>query len=96
VLDIDEGDVVGFLVDSGCSYFKPLAFPDTVHVGVRVARLGSSRVRYELAVYRDDDPAPSVAGHFMHVYVDRRTNRSVPIPDAVKMVLKSIAVAPSE
>ena len=88
--------MAGFLVDSGCSYFRPLAFPDTVHVGVRVAKLGSSSVRYELAVYRDDDPAPSAAGHFVHVYVDRRTNRSVPIPDAVMIVLETIAVAPSE
>jgi acyl-CoA thioester hydrolase len=95
-LDIHDGDVAGFVVDSGCSYFRPLAFPDTVHVGVRVAKLGSSSVRYELAVFRDDDPAPSAAGHFVRVYVDRRTNRSVPIPDAVKIVLETIAVAPSE
>ncbi|MDB5909481.1 MAG: thioesterase [Massilia sp.] len=84
------------MVDSGCSHFRPLAFPDTVNVGVRVAKLGSSSVRYELAVYRKDDTAPSAAGHFVHVYVDRRTNQSVPIPDAVKLVLETIAVAPSE
>jgi acyl-CoA thioester hydrolase len=71
VLDIHKGDVVGFVVETGCSYFAPVVFPDTVHVGVRVAKLGNSSVRYELGLYRNDDPLPAAAGHFVHVYVDR-------------------------
>jgi acyl-CoA thioester hydrolase len=96
VLDIHNDEVVGFVVDSGCSYFSSISFPDVVHAGIRVAKLGNSSVRYEIALYRDDEPAPAAIGHFVHVYVDRRTNRSVPIPDAVKMVLGTIAVAPSK
>ncbi|HEX9173616.1 MAG TPA: thioesterase family protein [Telluria sp.] len=94
VLDIHKGDVVGFVVDSGCSYFSPLAFPDTVHVGIRVARLGSSSVRYEIGIYRNEDAMPAASGHFVHVYVDRASNRSVPIPDAVREVLQMITIAP--
>jgi acyl-CoA thioester hydrolase len=94
VLDIHKGDVVGFVVDSGCSYFSPIAFPDTVHVGIRVARLGSSSVRYEIGIYRNDDAQPAASGHFVHVYVDRASNRSVPIPDAVREVLQTITTAP--
>ncbi len=91
VLDIHHGEVIGFVVDSGCSYFSPVAFPDVVHVGVRVAKLGRSSVRYELAVYRNDEQLPAAAGHFVHVYVERSSGRSVPIPDAVLRVLTSIA-----
>jgi acyl-CoA thioester hydrolase len=92
VLDIHNGAVVGFVVDSGCSYFSPIAFPDTVHVGIRVAKLGSSSVRYEIGIYRNGEQAPAASGHFVHVYVDRANNRSVPIPQPVRQVLESITV----
>lgn len=95
VLDIHHGEVVGFVVDSGCSYFSPVAFPDTVHVGIRVARLGNSSVKYEIAIYRNDEPAPAAVGHFVHVYVERSSNRSVPIPTDVREVLETLAGAAS-
>ncbi len=92
LLDIHADQVVGMVVDSGCSYFSSVSFPDTVHVGLRVARLGNSSVRYELAIFRNDAPAPSAAGHFVHVFVDRASSRPVPIPPAVRAVLATIAV----
>lgn len=91
VLDIRADQVVGLVVDTGCSYFSSVSFPDMVHVGVRVAKLGNSSVRYELAIFRNDEPLPAAAGHFVHVYVDRGSNRPVPIPAAVRSVLASIA-----
>ncbi len=90
VLDIHQGEVVGFVVDSGCSYFSSISFPDTIHAGIRVAKLGNSSVRYEIALYRNDDPLPCAAGHFVHVYVERSSNRSVAIPHAVRAVLATI------
>ena len=91
VLDIHKDEVVGFVVETGCSYFSSISFPDTIHVGVRVAKLGNSSVRYELALYRNDESLPSAAGHFVHVYVDRRSNTSVPIPAQVRAVLQTLA-----
>lgn len=90
VLDIHQGEVVGFVVDSGCSYFSPIAFPDAVHVGIRVAKLGNSSVRYEIGIYRNDEQAPAAVGHFVHVYVERSSNRPVPIPANVRGVLDTI------
>jgi acyl-CoA thioester hydrolase len=90
VLDIHKGDVVGFVVDSGCAYFSSISFPDTIHAGIRVAKLGNSSVRYEIALYRNDDPLPCAAGHFVHVYVERSRNRPVPIPENVRNVLATI------
>lgn len=93
VLDIHKSEVVGFVVDTGCSYFSSISFPDTIHVGVRVAKLGTSSVRYELALYRNDEALPSAAGHFVHVYVDRPSGKSVPIPAPVRAVLASLQAA---
>lgn len=90
VLDIERDEIVGYVVDSGCSYFSPISFPDRVHAGIRVAKLGNSSVRYEIALYRNDDAMPAAAGHFVHVYVDRRSNKSVPIPPRVREFLATL------
>jgi len=90
VLNIHADNIVGLVVDTGCSYFSSISFPDTVHVALRVAKLGNSSVRYELALYRNDEVRPAAAGHFVHVYVDRESNRSVTIPDSIRFVLATI------
>ncbi|MEN3277840.1 MAG: acyl-CoA thioester hydrolase [Massilia sp.] len=91
VLDTHKDDIVGFVVETSCSYFSSISFPDLIHVGVRVARLGNASVRYELALYRNDEPLPSAAGYFVHVYVDRRSNTSRPIPAPVRALLETLA-----
>ena len=91
VLDIHDKDgTVGYVVETGCTYFSGVAFPDTLHVGLRVTRLGSSSVRYELAIFRNDEDEASAEGHFVHVYVDRGTGRSAPMPAAVRALLSGI------
>lgn len=91
VLDIHHGEVVGFVVDSGCSYFQSLSFPDIVYAGIRVSKLGTSSVRYEIGLYRNDDALPAAFGHFVHVYVDRQSQRPVPVPERTRQVLQSLA-----
>ncbi|HEU4842903.1 MAG TPA: thioesterase family protein [Burkholderiaceae bacterium] len=90
VLDIHNDQVVGYVVDSACAYFSQLSFPDLLHVGLRVSKLGNSSVRYEIGIYRNDEPVPAAAGHFVHVYVDRDTNKPVTIPDHVRAVLATL------
>jgi len=90
VLDIHHGDVVGFVVDSGCSYYQSLSFPDIVHAGIRVSKLGTSSVRYEIGLYRNDDALPAAFGHFVHVYVDRTGGKPVPIPASARTVLQTL------
>ena len=86
-LDPGKSEVIGLVVETQCRYFSSLAFPDTVHVGVRVAHVGNSSVRYELGIFRNDDDTASAQGHFVHVYVDRATNRPVTLPEAIRSVL---------
>jgi acyl-CoA thioester hydrolase len=65
------GDTIGVVVETGCNYFAEMAFPDSVAAGVRVAHLGTSSVRYEIGLFRNDEDSVSAQGHFVHVYVDR-------------------------
>jgi acyl-CoA thioester hydrolase len=77
VLDIHHGAVIGLVVETHCNYFAPLAFPQPVDAGLRVAHLGSSSVRYEIGLFAADAPQAAAQGHFVHVYVDRQTRRPV-------------------
>ena len=90
VLDIGQSPAIGFVIETHCNYLAPVVFPDRITIGLRVARLGNSSVRYELGVFREDDEAVSAHGHFVQVYVDRETHRPTPIPDATRTLLQSI------
>jgi len=91
-LDIARSPVVGLVVETGCTYFESVAFPDSLEAGIAVARLGRSSVRYTVGIFKADAELAAAQGHFVHVYVDRETQRPVAIPDPVRAVLTRLAV----
>ena len=83
--------VIGLVVETQCNYFAPLAFPELVVAGIRVAQVGSSSVRYEVALFAADPDLPCAArGHFIHVYVDRATRRPAALPPELLAVLETL------
>ncbi|PTW56544.1 acyl-CoA thioester hydrolase [Breoghania corrubedonensis] len=90
VLDILAGDRVGLVVETGCRYHAEMAFPDIVTAGIRVARIGTSSVRYEVGLFRNEEETASAEGFFVHVYVDRRTRRPVPLDQPLRAALETI------
>ncbi len=92
-LDFHAGATIGLVVETRCHYFRSVAFPQAVHVGLRVAHRGRSSVQYQLGVFADDDGDSAALGHFTHVYVDRATRRPVPLPDALSAALAPLQKA---
>jgi len=92
LLNIATSPVVAVAAESGCRYFAPVSYPDAVSVGLRVASLGRSSVRYQAGIFRDDEDAASAEGHFVHVYVDRASMRPVPMPDTARAALEELRV----
>ncbi|MES2282880.1 MAG: thioesterase family protein [Pseudomonadota bacterium] len=90
-IDIHNGKVIGLVIETQCNYFAPLAFPENVVAGIRVAHIGSSSVRYEVGLFPEDAAQACAArGHFIHVYVDRDTRRPVPLPPELLSVLETL------
>lgn len=87
VLDPQAGDTIGLVIETQCTYFASLSFPDAVVAGLRVARLGNTSVRYEIALFRNNDEHAAAQGHFVHVYVDRESRRPVALPAALRDAL---------
>jgi len=89
-LDIHRGPVIGLCAESHCEFRAALVFPETVHAGLRVGRLGRSSVRYELALFSEGVESPAATGWFVHVFVDRENRRSTEIPAALRAALKRL------
>jgi acyl-CoA thioester hydrolase len=86
-LDIQKSPVIGLVVETSCRYRSPITFPEPVTAGIRVARLGTSSVRYEIGLFRASDTEAAAEGYFVHVYVARTHRRPVPLPEALRSAL---------
>ena len=89
-LDISDGTIVGFVVNSGCEYHSPITYPEGIEAGVRVDRLGNSSVQYGIAIFREGEEQAAAHGHFVHVFVERAENKSVPIPVNLREALQRL------
>lgn len=89
-LDIHHGSTIGLVVQTSCNYFAPMAFPQAVQAGIRVAHLGTSSVRYEVGLFADDAATTNACGQFVHVYVDKTSRTPIPLPLKLKTVLETL------
>jgi acyl-CoA thioester hydrolase len=90
VLSIEHSDIVGLVVNNQCQFFSPIAFPDQVHVGLNVEKIGNSSVTYCLGIFKNDEESLSALGSYTHVYVDRKTQRPVSIPEKTRALFESM------
>lgn len=91
-LDIRGGPVIGIAVETLCRFHHSLAFPDVIDAALRVGHLGRSSVRYEIGLYRVGNAKPAATGHFVHVFVERATQRPTPVPDRMRRALERLQV----
>jgi len=91
-LDIQTAEVIGFVVASSCEYKSPVAYPELLDAGFRVNRLGNSSVEYGIGIFKQGQQSASAYGTFTHVFVDRATDKSVPIPAQIRLALESVCI----
>lgn len=94
-LDIHAGAAIGVCAESHCRFLDSLAFPAAVDAGLRVSKLGRSSVRYEIALFAEDNPKAAAAGWFVHVFVDRASRRPIELPTALRGALEPLLVSPA-
>ena len=80
VLDVEKSEVIGLVAETTCRYFKSVGFPSKINVGLRASHVGNSSIRYDIALFKDDEDEASAQGHFVHVYVDKQSRRPAAIP----------------
>ncbi len=90
LLDIGSGEIIGLVVETGCTYARPIAFPQEVQAGLAVSRIGTSSVRYEIGLFAAGSAEPAAQGFFVHVHVDRQTRRPVALPPEWRAALEPL------
>ncbi len=88
--DIRELPAIGMVAETGCRFLSELSFPDAVEIGLRLGRLGTSSVTYQLAAFGNGKDSPASLGHFVHVYVDRDTHATTPVPAEIRTALAAL------
>ena len=89
-LDIERDPFVGYVVETSCRFDRPLAFPEVLEAGLRVVKLGNSSVVYEIGLFRQGDDSAAAQGRFVHVWVERSSQRPVRVPDKIRGALASL------
>ena len=92
-LDFHNAPVVGIMAETMCRYYRSIAYPEAIDAGLRVGRLGTSSVRYEIGLFGVEDEQARAEGHLVHVFVDRATNTPVPIPAGIRAALQRLVAA---
>ena len=92
--DLASDPVAYLVVENGCTYFSPIAFPDAVQCGLRVSYIGRSSMRFEVGIFRNEEPLAAAQGFFVQVCCDRATQRPIPMPVTVRRALEAIRTTP--
>ena len=92
LLDIQNGKNIGLIVKSGCDFFSSFAYPEDIEAGIRVTKIGTSSVRYEVGLFQKNQQLSSADGFFIHVYVDRETNKPLPLDYTFKKALDTLLI----
>jgi acyl-CoA thioester hydrolase len=92
LLDLKSSETIGLAVETGCKFFSSIEYPDIVYAGLRVTKLGNSSVTYDIGIFKNEDDLAAARGHFVHVYVDEKTRRPVPISDMMREKLTEILI----
>jgi len=92
LIDIKNGQNIGLIVQSGCNYFSSFEYPENINAGIRVTKIGKSSVRYEVGLFKGKEVLSSADGFFIHVYVDRKTNKPIALDYNFKNTLDTIFV----
>ena len=89
-LDVSDSEAIGLVVETACTYFESVAFPEIVEAGIVVERLGSSSVTYRIGIFRQGSELAAAQGRFTHVYVARASQKPVPIPAPLRAALAAL------
>ena len=89
-MNISTDEKICVVVENGCNYFEEISFPDVITVGLRVTHIGTSSVRYEIGLFRNDDTVTAARGHFVHVYVNEKSRTPEAMDDELRALFTSI------
>ena len=90
-LNLKQDKKIFVTAETGCSYYQEISFPDKVTAGLKIKHLGNSSVQYDIGLFKNDNNNISARGHFVHVLIDKDSNKSLQIPSTIKKALQKFS-----
>ena len=90
LLDYNKSEIIGLVVETSCTYHKPINFPDIIEAAFIIDKLGNSSIKYNIGLFKKGESEPCATGYFVHVYVDRKTRKSVRLPDSFREKIRNL------
>ena len=77
------------VAQASCTYLKPIPYPETLRVPMYIGKLGRSSIPTYYEIFGGETPVRYAEGQVVLVWIDRKTGKSVPLPDALRAALTS-------
>lgn len=78
ILGMFDGSMVTMLAQSSCQYLRPVIYPDTLLIGVRCQRLGTTSIVIEYAYYSCEQQAIIATAEAVIVRMDSSGSKKLP------------------
>jgi acyl-CoA thioester hydrolase len=91
LLELQKDQQVGpILAAVSCDYRRQINFPDTVQVGIRVARIGRTSMGFEHAIVSETQNAIVAEGTSTTVVFDYQAQKPRPVPETVRQAIEAL------
>ena len=91
LMDMHRQERIGPIIASVANdYRRQITYPDTVHIGVRIARIGRSSIDMEHAIFSQNEHALAAEGRSTLVVFDYQTNKSHPVPARIRHAIEHL------
>ena len=95
VMEIMEREQLGpILAETRCRFRRPLTFPDTLTIGVKIKELGEDRFTHVYLIHSEKLDAIAAEGEGKIVFFDYKAGRKHPLPQKLYDRLAAAAVSP--
>ena len=84
--------LIGLVVTSFSDFHRPLGYPQVLELGLRVSKLGTSSVTYEVGVFEDGVESAAAVGGYTHVFVESGSRKTGKVGRELREGLERLAV----
>jgi len=91
LMDMHKAERIGPILASVANeYRRQINYPDTVHIAVRISRIGRSSFDMEHKIFSQNDHALAAEGTSTLVVFDYQTNKSHPFPARIRHAIENL------
>ncbi|HZW31739.1 MAG TPA: thioesterase family protein [Isosphaeraceae bacterium] len=78
------------LASTACDFRRPVNFPDTIHVGIRINRIGRTSLAHDMRIVSQEQQAVVAEGTSTTVVFDYAANRPHPVPAPIRQAIEAL------